>query len=144
MLKRTLDKTIFSAIWQLFFLLWCTLKVSLWDTSNDRSFDKSAHIRINFLISRPKHMLWVLKRTISMRRFFWALKTNLSTQNKCLNWQIRKILNFTPQIFAYPSCAMSTKNKCFLQEKSEYLLSRALCAACWCSPLLDWCIFPRS
>ena len=24
----------------------------------------------NFLISHPKHMLWVLKRIISMRRFF--------------------------------------------------------------------------
>ena len=23
-----------------------------------------------FLISQPKHMLWVLKRTVSMRRFF--------------------------------------------------------------------------
>ena len=26
--------------------------------------------KINFLISKPKHMLWVLKRTASMRRFF--------------------------------------------------------------------------
>ena len=24
----------------------------------------------NFLISQPKHMLWVLKRTVSMRQFF--------------------------------------------------------------------------
>ena len=29
-----------------------------------------------FLISQPKHMLWVLKGTISMRRFFWAPKTH--------------------------------------------------------------------
>ena len=27
------------------------------------------------LISQPKHMLWVLKRTVSMRRFFRAPKT---------------------------------------------------------------------
>ena len=27
-------------------------------------------IRITSLISQPKHMLWVLKRTVSMRRFF--------------------------------------------------------------------------
>ena len=27
-----------------------------------------------FLISQPKHMLWVLKRTVSMRRLFWAPK----------------------------------------------------------------------
>ena len=32
--------------------------------------DKSAYGKIIFFISHPKHMLWVLKRTISMRRFF--------------------------------------------------------------------------
>ena len=35
-----------------------------------RPLVKSAYQKINFLISQPKHMLWVLKRTISMRRFF--------------------------------------------------------------------------
>ena len=35
--------------------------------------------KINFLISQPKHMLWVLKRTISMRWFFWAPKIYVST-----------------------------------------------------------------
>ena len=28
--------------------------------------------KFSFLISQPKHMLWVLKRIVSMRRFFWA------------------------------------------------------------------------
>ena len=32
--------------------------------------DKSAHQKIIFLFSQPKHMLWVLKRTVSMRQFF--------------------------------------------------------------------------
>ena len=32
--------------------------------------DQSVYWKINFLISQPKHMLWVLKRTVSMRRFF--------------------------------------------------------------------------
>ena len=32
--------------------------------------DKSVYLKIVFLISQPKHMLWVLKRTISMRWFF--------------------------------------------------------------------------
>ena len=32
--------------------------------------DKSSYWKTIFLISQPKHMLWVLKRTISMRRFF--------------------------------------------------------------------------
>ena len=46
---------------------------------------KSVYLKIIFLISQPKHMLWVLKRTVSMRRFFWAPKTHV-----CLNWWIRK------------------------------------------------------
>ena len=32
--------------------------------------DKSVCLKIVFLISQPKHMLRVLKRTVSMRRFF--------------------------------------------------------------------------
>ena len=39
--------------------------------------DKSAYLKIIFLISQPKRMLWVLKRTVSMRRFFWAPKTHV-------------------------------------------------------------------
>ena len=35
-----------------------------------RPLVKSAYQKNNFLISQPKHMLWVLKRTVSMRRFF--------------------------------------------------------------------------
>ena len=41
----------------------------------DLSLVKSAQQKNNFLISQPKHMLWVLKKTVSMRRFFWAPKT---------------------------------------------------------------------
>ena len=32
--------------------------------------DKSAYWKTIFFISHPKHMLWVLKRTVSVRRFF--------------------------------------------------------------------------
>ena len=32
--------------------------------------DKSVYWKFIFFISHPKHMLWVLKRTVSMRRFF--------------------------------------------------------------------------
>ena len=32
--------------------------------------DKSVYWKIIFFISHPKHMLWVLKRTVSMRQFF--------------------------------------------------------------------------
>ena len=41
--------------------------------------DKTVYLKINFLISQLKHMLWVLKRTVSMRRSFWAPKANVKT-----------------------------------------------------------------
>ena len=34
------------------------------------------------LISQPKHMLRVLKRTVSMRRFFWAPETYAKIMGK--------------------------------------------------------------
>ena len=37
---------------------------------NFRPLVKSVYQKINFLISQPKHMLWVLKRTVSIRWFF--------------------------------------------------------------------------
>ena len=40
---------------------------------------KSVYQKPNFLISQPKHMLWTLKRSISMRRFFRAHKTYVKT-----------------------------------------------------------------
>ena len=45
----------------------------------NRTSVKSVYQKINFLISQPKHMLWVLKTTVSMRRFFWAPKTYAKT-----------------------------------------------------------------
>ena len=36
----------------------------------NRTLVKSAYRKFNLLISQPKNMLWVLKRTVSMRRFF--------------------------------------------------------------------------
>ena len=35
-----------------------------------RAFVMIVYQVINCLISQPKHMLWVLKRTVTMRRFF--------------------------------------------------------------------------
>ena len=34
------------------------------------NWTKSSNEKLFFLISQPKHMLWVLKRTVSLRRFF--------------------------------------------------------------------------
>ena len=61
------------------------VKLSLYITSSlttHRALVKSAYQKNNFLISQPKHMLWVLKRTVLMRWFFCVNKTALlSTQN---------------------------------------------------------------
>ena len=54
-----------------------------------------ALLKIYFLISQPKHMLWVLKRTVSMRRFFLAPKTYVSTDRQ------ENIDNFTYTFFVH-------------------------------------------
>ena len=47
---------------------------------------------INFLISQPKHMLWVLKRTVAMRRFFLATnyRLNLMIKKNIYNFKLKK------------------------------------------------------
>ena len=49
------------------------------ENATKKPLDKSAKSKINFLITQQKDMLWVLKRTISMRWFFWAPKTSVKT-----------------------------------------------------------------
>ena len=44
-------------------------------------------------------MLWVLKRTVSMRRFFWAPKTYMYVKTDGQE----NIYNFTLKIFVYLS-----------------------------------------
>ena len=61
---------------QIFVLCLLSLKIQL-SIVIHRPPDKSVRNKINFLISQPKHMLWVLKWTVSMRRFFWAPKTHV-------------------------------------------------------------------
>ena len=51
-------------------------------------------LQVNFLISQPKHMLWVLKRTVSMSEMVL-----LNTQNICLKVWVRKYLRFYAEIF---------------------------------------------
>ena len=43
-------------------------------TCSARTLVKSMYRKFNFLISQPKHMLWVFKRTVSLRWFFLAPK----------------------------------------------------------------------
>ena len=46
---------------------------------SDQYQDKSVWLKINFLISQPKHMLWVLKVTVSVRQLNQAAKTYVKT-----------------------------------------------------------------
>ena len=50
---------------------------NLFYRENARPPDKSAYWKTIFFISHPKHMLWVLKRTVSISRFFWAPKIHV-------------------------------------------------------------------
>ena len=60
-----------------------------------RALVMSAYKVINCLISQPKHMLWVLKRTVAMRRFFYALSYRLNLMCK------KNINDFTLNICVY-------------------------------------------
>ena len=62
---------------------------------NYRTLVKSAYQKNDFLIFQPKHMLWVLKRTVSMRRFFWAPETYAKIH------RLENINNFTLKFFVY-------------------------------------------
>ena len=55
----------------------------------------SVYQKINFLIYQPKHMLWVLKRTVSMRRFFSAPKLYVKAYGE------ENCLQFEPQNFCF-------------------------------------------
>ena len=47
-----------------------------------RALAMIAYQVINYIISQPKHSLWVLKRIITMRRFFWTPDYRLSPMSK--------------------------------------------------------------
>ena len=93
---------LFSLSWDFFNALWSfsysprnlsrlLSPISSWRTCNDtyimvtnssRPLDKNTLSSIIFLISQPQHILWVLKRTISMRWFFWAPKNLFEVMDK--------------------------------------------------------------
>ena len=47
---------------------WVRNKLKVYANKTARPPDKSVYWNIIFFISHPKHMVWVLKRTVSMRR----------------------------------------------------------------------------
>ena len=67
-------------------------------------------------------MLWVLKRTVSMRRYFWAPKTYAKTD------ELENIYNFTLKNFVYQilCCLMVNLMLIFhgLCDKGPYYLQR--------------------
>ena len=67
-------------------------------------------------------MLWVLERTVSMRRFFWGPKTYAK------HYELENIYNFTLKFFAYLNmctllrvmCLIAVSDNRFEQQKSTY------------------------
>ena len=57
-----------------------------------RPLDMRVYQKINFLMSQPKHMLWLLKRTVSMRRFFEHPQgLNLSSHTRKM--RVKKVIS---------------------------------------------------
>ena len=87
-LKEFFEKVDFEKVKELRYnnLSFTTMHCSYVTVTDYRPPGKSAYLKIIFLISQPKHMLWEFKRTVSMRRFFWAPKTYVlidGYRNKC-------------------------------------------------------------
>ena len=83
----------FGKLLSMFVFLW-NKNYSLWN----RPLSKSVYRKIHSLISQSNYMLWVLKRTVSMRRFFWAPKHMLKLMGKeiftILRWNVLFILTY--------------------------------------------------
>ena len=82
--------------------------IKFYNGSKCRPPHKSVYWKTISFISHPKHMLWVLKRTVSM-----------GTQNTCLNRWVRKYLQFTLIKFLYLDlckCSKSLNTSCQYQQ----------------------------
>ena len=62
---------------------------------------------------QPKHMLWVLKRTVSMRRVFLAPKTNVKTDDR---WE--KNYNFS--LNTLKNCVYLDLRKSMIQRQGNH------------------------
>ena len=80
----------------------------------------ASYPKINFLISRPKHMLWALKRKVQSRRFFWAPKTYVKTDEK------ESLYNFTPQKIVYLNLCSTSSRLCNMQKRIPLCSANAL------------------
>ena len=73
-----------------------------WFHYSIRPLDTSAYWITFFIISHPKHMLRVIKRTVSIRRFFWAPKTHV------LSEKVQKHLQFYSLKYFLDTLILST------------------------------------
>ena len=75
-------------------------------------------------ISQPNHMLWVVKRTVWMRRFFWAPKTYGKMYGK------ENIYNFTLKICVYSK--LDIMGQCIRFQCAKSSLKRPCWLLCVC------------
>ena len=82
--------------------------------------------KINIAISEPKHMLWVLKRTVSMRRFFWAPITKAKIDLKGNNYTLTiEILPYGSVIMFVLACETVCAAEIWkVLEQSKYRIAR--------------------
>ena len=95
--------------------------------------DKSVYLEIIFLISQPKHMLWVLKRNVLMRRFFEQPKHMFKLMDK----KIIAILGFFFFFFCFTGPLVNLPLSGYFPGLNQYLAMRSLehcvtqqCASC--------------
>ena len=105
------------------------LGMSRWERCEKRTITyfrplvKSAYQKINFLIFNQNIMLWVLKRTVSMRLFFWAPKTD----------GFENIYNFAFKNFVYLNlCIFAYSGREKLRGPHSILNTMSMC------PTSDW------
>ena len=67
--------------------------------STYRTLDKSVFRKTIFLISQPKHMLWALKRTVSMRRSYEQPKHMLKQMGKKIFTILRSKILFMKPVY---------------------------------------------
>ena len=101
------------------YLIWCSISI--------RTLVKSVNQKINFLISQLKHMLWVLKRTVSMR----YVQTD----------GLENIYNFTLIVFYLNLCLLLVKLVALTHLSLKYFnyrLANKFVSSSW---VVDRCCF---
>ena len=93
-------------------------------SKNKSAYQKSAYPKINFLISQPKHMLWVLKRTSQLDSSFeHPQHMFIVSQQKPMLWVLKRTVSMRRDgSFEHPKHMLKPMGKkIFMVLRSEIL-----------------------